>query len=100
MSLNKTKNLIDAIKLFGEQKQISKDELHGYLIDVFKKAFEKVGNNEINEIELHPARIEVELDLDSGDLSIKRVWEVVEELEDINMNIHLLTDDFKVLEKY
>ncbi len=104
----KIKQLIDAIKVFGEQKQISEEELHGYLVDVFKKAFEKVDQvkkthreegEESDSIETLPANIIVELDLTNGNLEIKRRWEIVnsEEMKDENMNIHLSTDDYNVI---
>ncbi len=105
----KIKKLIEAIKMLSEQKGISEGEIKEFLIEIFTKAFEKsneikqkdLETGEISKKEINQANIIVDLDLEKGNIELKRRWIVIEKekIEDENLNTHISSDFHKVLDK-
>lgn len=87
MATKNKNDFIEAIKALNKQKDISLDNLKQYLIEVFKKAFEKddtFQRTEQNKTSLNylPANVEVEIDFEKGIIKIQKEYEIVQEFTD------------------
>ena len=74
-------NFVSQLREFLEVKGLTSEEAEKYLIEVFKKAFEKDKDalSRYEEEEPEPANIEIKIDMEKGKISIKKNLEVVEE---------------------
>lgn len=74
-------NFVTQLQEFLESKGLTQDEAEQYLVEVFKKAFEKDRDalSKYEEEEPESANVEVKIDMTNGDVSIERFMDVVEE---------------------
>lgn len=88
MDKKEQKSILIATKSLFEQKGISKDETEAYLEEVFVKAFERDGKTTFDD-DIQEAKIKAKVSLDEGIIEVKRIWEIVDSVDEENKLVHL-----------
>ncbi len=85
-------SMLEAVKLLGEQNEISSELIVKILSDSFIKAFEKNGPfDSLKPVEL--SKIDVNIDLDKEIIDIKRVWTVADKVAEEDRFTHIGIDN-------
>ncbi len=116
MNKKKKVNYLEAIKLFDQIKQISKEEVKEFMEEILAKAFQKDDNagkpafvkrdenlKKDENLEEEPEEIlynvQVNFDIETGDVEVKRVFMVEEDFSRTEKKIKIALTDPRIIDK-